>query len=202
MGIERFWVVDDTDRPLMTANWDTIHNKHAPLRHRAVAVLMYKTPEKQELLISRRGEKVKYGQGKWQASAAGHVSHPFTYPEAAKAETLEELFYNNVLPDIKFDWVGRVIHSSRTENLEIVGVFEVVYNGSVFLNHDESAEVRWKQYSELNAEIIDAQPCANMYTKTFVNVMLAYSRWRDGDNKAILPPFSEPVLDDKPPLTF
>jgi len=84
---EHFDVVDEEDRVIGQASRHEVHTQR--LRHRAVHLFVFN--KKGELFLHKRSRWKDAHPGRWDSSAAGHLSAGQDYDEAAARELEEEL---------------------------------------------------------------------------------------------------------------
>lgn len=129
-------IVDDQENIIGKAPFNNAHEKK--LLHRAVLILVFKTKEKNEVLIQKRSQKIRY-PGKW-CLTSGHVDSGQTPLEAAKMEFAEEVLDKKELPreldeKMSFKFILKKKSNYNDDN-EIRYLYETIYDGPLVMNEE------------------------------------------------------------------
>ena len=116
---ELFDVVDEENRVISQASRHEVHTQK--LKHRAVHILVFNA--KGDIFLQKRSRWKDANPGRWDSSAAGHVSAGCGYDETAVRELQEELGVSAPL-----ELIG-THPSTRETGWEFVQVYRAEYNG-------------------------------------------------------------------------
>jgi len=116
---ELFDVVDDENHVIGQASRHEVHTQK--LKHRAVHILVFN--KKGDLFLQKRSRWKDANPGRWDSSAAGHVTAGCEYAETAARELEEELGISAPL-----ELIG-THPASRGTGWEFVEVFRAEHNG-------------------------------------------------------------------------
>lgn len=118
---EELVLVDESDRPIGTAERQTIHDQG--LRHRAVHLFI--SNQNGELFLQKRTWRKDQYPHRWDSSAAGHVDAGESYDECAQRELSEELGIS-----VNLNRVGGVTASAKTGQ-EFISIYRGNHDGPI-----------------------------------------------------------------------
>ncbi len=151
-------VCDEQGRPTgRVAERGVAHTLGLP--HRTVHIwLARRTAEGWEVLLQKRSTEKDSFPGRYDTSAAGHVSAGDDYPETACRELHEELGLSVSLEELHFCGladsgpVSEVFHGKPFHDREIAAVYVLFWDrepGELQLEADEVESVRWMGYERV-----------------------------------------------------
>ena len=121
---EKLVLVDDSDRPIGTADRQVIHDQG--LRHRAVHLFILNRDR--ELFLQKRSWRKDRHPHRWDSSAAGHVDAGESYDDCARRELFEELGISAAL-----DRIGAIAASNKTGQ-EFISIYRGIHDGPIRSN--------------------------------------------------------------------
>lgn len=115
--------------------------------YRVVRILILNS--KGEMLIQKRGDHVAIWSGMWDHAVGGHVDEGEGYLTAARREAKEELGIEKIeLEEVKKYFLDEVDEKGRIKK-RFVTLYKAVYDGDVFPDKTELADIKWVSLVEL-----------------------------------------------------
>lgn len=142
---EMLEVVDVDGRFIRLARRAEVHSDPT-LLHRVVHVLIF--DRRGRLLLQRRSLNKDMSPGLWDTSVGGHINPGESAADAALREMHEELGISGSRPGFLYSYLF-----SNSRESELVSTFLCVYEGPISFNTDEISDVRYWEFSEIEAGI-------------------------------------------------
>ncbi|MFH0701013.1 MAG: NUDIX domain-containing protein [Candidatus Woesearchaeota archaeon] len=153
-------VVDEKDRIIKKMRRSLCHKRN--LRHRRVAVLIFKNDSYRETLLQKRSKSKDVAPGKW-AHLEGHLCSGDSYLDAAKRETEEEMFNGRKLNQkLKLEKLFK-FKSSLDGDEVFITVFRAVLPGPFHLQKEEVDRYKFVKIKDL---IKNVKSHPRKYTET------------------------------------
>ena len=153
-------VVDEKDRVIKKVRRSVCHKKN--LRHRRVAVLIFKDDSYRETLLQKRSNSKDIAPGKW-AHLEGHLCSGESYLNGARREIEEEMFdLKNTASKVKLVKLFK-FKSSLDGDEVFITVFRAVLPGPFHLQKEEVERYRFVKINDL---IKDVRLQPRKYTET------------------------------------
>ncbi len=172
-------IADYSGRPVGPIEFKAAHpqdKSEKGVPHLVVNSFIFQDDSYKNLLVQKRGKVT--GAGKWDSSVGGHIDWIIkekrgqTPEEAIKRELMEELFYNEQIPEeLKLEKVWQGWKEIFPHNKEYIALFRGVYAGPFHLN---SEEVQAVQFLDLEFILDDASSNPDYYTKDLIYLIKKY----------------------------
>jgi isopentenyldiphosphate isomerase len=141
--VELLDVVNEEDKVVDQAPRKQCHEEK--LLHRGASIVVYRTPEKDKVLLQKRSEDKMNNPGEL-CFTGGHVTSGDSYREGAEKEFFEEL-YSEENGEIELEAVAK-FRKTADDDHEFMKIFETVDSGP-FNHGDEVAELKFMETGEL-----------------------------------------------------
>lgn len=141
-------VVDLDDRVVDQASKEKCHRKG--LFHRGVSILVFRSEDRQELLIQERSSEVAI-KPEHMGLTGGHVKAGESYREAAERE-LEEELHGSSSQEVELEELFK-LKNTLDDDSQFVKVFRAVDSGPFNLLDKEVREIRFKDFEALVEQV-------------------------------------------------
>lgn len=142
--------VDKSDRVIGEIEKEKAHKGKGVL-HRAFFVIVFN--KKGEILLAKRSKHKKLWPGFWEGTVASHQRKGETLEEAIKRRVKEEIGIKIQKIKFLFKFFYQDFFEKKGVEKEICHVVKVKYQGKVFPNKKEVAEIKWITPKKLKKDI-------------------------------------------------
>lgn len=159
-------LVDEKDREVGTMEKMEAHRQ--ALLHRAFSVFIFNG--KGDMLLQQRAVTKYHSGGLWTNACCSHPRPGEAIQAAAERRLQEELGFTIPLTKA-FDFIYKAYFDNGLTEYEFDHVLTGVYDGDIYPNREEVADIRWLAMADVRADL-EARP--NVYTEWFKIALQAF----------------------------
>lgn len=159
-------LVDEKDREVGTMEKMEAHRQ--ALLHRAFSVFIFNG--KGDMLLQQRAVTKYHSGSLWTNACCSHPRPGEAIQAAAERRLQEELGFTIPLTKA-FDFIYKAYFDNGLTEYEFDHVLTGVYDGDIYPNREEVADIRWLAMADVRADL-EARP--NVYTEWFKIALQAF----------------------------